>query len=163
MRLRKRFLVMTTAGLVAVGALVGGVALASPLGDSDKPRDKVIERAAAELGVEPDRLSDAFEKAHASLAAEATKTKLQALVEAGRLTQQEADEILVWIEARPAAVDKLGPTFGVHPFITPFKVKPFHRHGGFHHFRFEVAPGVEVETETFSIEPALPAFPFGDL
>lgn len=163
MRLRKRFIVMTTAGLVAVGALVGGVALASPLGDSDKPRDRVIERAAAELGVEPERLSNAFQKAQASLAAEAMKTKLQALVEMGKLTQQDAGDILAWIEARPAAVDKLGPMFRVHPYVTPFKVKPFRGHEGFHHFRFEVAPGTEVETEMFFFERALPALPLGDL
>lgn len=152
MRLRKRVIVLAVTGLVATSALVAGVAVASPLGDAGKPREKVIERAAEQLGIEPDRLSDALAKARASLATDAMKAKLQAMVDAERLTQQEADEIMAWIEARPAAVDKLGPGLGMGPFEYEFRPQPFGSPRKFHHFRFKSGPEVEAEMWL----PALP-------
>lgn len=145
MRLRKRVIVLAVTGLAATGALVAGVAVASPPWDGGKPREKVIERTAEYLGVEPERLSDALAKACASLASEGVKAMLQAMVEAGKLKQQEADDIRKWIEARPAAVDKLGPGFHRSPFEHEFMLPKLGEPRHFHHFRFKPGPGHEAE------------------
>ena len=105
----KRMLVVGGAALAVVGG--GGAALAAggnPFGGSND-RQAVIDDAAQRLNVKPAELQSALEQAMLD--------RIDAALKAGRLTQQQADEL----EARVKAGDGLGPLFpGGHGF-------------GFHH------------------------------
>jgi polyhydroxyalkanoate synthesis regulator phasin len=85
-RRRVKFVVgvaATSVILVGLGA-AGAVAASRALSPSEESK-AVIEDAAGQLGVEPDALSDALEKA--------LKNRIDAAVDAGRLTQEQADEL----------------------------------------------------------------------
>jgi hypothetical protein len=105
----KRMLVVGGAALAVVGG--GGAALAAggnPFGGSND-RQAVINDAAQRLNVKPSELQNALQQAMLD--------RIDAALKAGRLTQQQADEL----KARVKAGDGLGlPLFGGHGF-------------GFHH------------------------------
>jgi hypothetical protein len=94
-------------GAGALGALAVGVAVASPLGDGERPRDKIIERAAGILGLETEKLNEALAQATADLTKERRDEYLQKLVDAGKITDEERDQIKAWLDSMPAAVKKL--------------------------------------------------------
>lgn len=80
------------AGAIVVAALAGGaVALGATRLASDGDERAIIEDAARQLGVEPGRLSNALKDAYA--------TRIDAAVEAGRLTEAEGAELKRRIEA----------------------------------------------------------------
>ena len=47
---------------------------------------------------------------------EALQARLDKLVEAGRITQEQADELKAWYDERPEGVPGLGFGFGKHSF-----------------------------------------------
>jgi len=75
-----------TVTLGAAGAIAASRALSS-----DEESQAVIDDAAAQLGVEPSALSDALE--------EALKNRVDAAVEAGRLTEEEGNDLKERIES----------------------------------------------------------------
>jgi urease accessory protein UreF len=96
----KRMLVVGGAALAVVGG--GGAALAAggnPLGGSND-RQAVIDDAAQRLNVKPSELQSALKQAMLD--------RIDAALEARRITQQQADEL----KARVKAGDGLGPLFG---------------------------------------------------
>lgn len=105
MRIGKRTILGPVVALAALGVIAGGTAMAAP-GDA-KPANPVIERAAGELGVNAETLTDALKNARARVMEERVKERLAAAVEAGTINQVEADEIQTWLDSRPAAADKL--------------------------------------------------------
>lgn len=124
MRIGRRWVIGSLVGAGALGALAVGVAVASPLGDGEKPRDKVIERAEAILGLESGRLEDALEQAQADIARDRRDAHLDQLVKDGVITQAEADEIKAWLDSMPEAVRKIPGKFGLLPGVVPFPVPP---------------------------------------
>lgn len=120
MRIRRRWVIGSLVGAGALSALAVGVAVASPLGDDEKPRDKVIERAEAILGLESGRLEDALQQAQADIAKDRRNEHLDQLVKDGVITQAEADEIKAWLDSMPEGVKKLPG----HP-IPLHKLAPF--------------------------------------
>lgn len=97
-------LIAATLALVAVG----GAALAFGRGGSDtETRDDLLERAATELGVEPQVLKDALSTAQSELAAERQQEVLDDLVADGVITQEQADEAGAWLDEKPAVLDRL--------------------------------------------------------
>jgi uncharacterized protein YidB (DUF937 family) len=90
-----------TAILVGLGA-AGAVAASRALSPSEESK-AVIEDAAGQLGVEPDALSDALKQA--------LKNRVDAAVEAGRLTEAQGAELKKRIDS-----DDSVPLFGgMHP------------------------------------------------
>jgi hypothetical protein len=84
------------AGAAAITLLVAGVAAAGAVAASwvlepSEESKAVIDDAAAQLGVEPSELSDALKQA--------LKNRIDAAVEDGRLTVEQADEIKERIDA----------------------------------------------------------------
>ena len=53
------------------------------------------------VAIESEALKDAFAEAQGEMMAEAMNNRLDKLVEEGRITQEEADQIKEWREARP--------------------------------------------------------------
>ena len=98
-------LVVGLFGLVAVG----GAALAFGLGGGGgEHRDDLLERAAAELGIQPEALKDAFAQAESDIAAERRQEVLDRLVDGEVITQEQADEASAWLDAMPDAARELG-------------------------------------------------------
>ena len=105
----KRWLILpAVAGLAAVAAL-GGIAAA---GSGD--RGETGSRVAEILELDEETVTDAFKQAMQQQFDEALQAKLDKLVEAGRITQEQADEFEAWIDERPEGVPLLG--FGKQGF-----------------------------------------------
>ena len=97
-------------GLVAVLALAvgvgGGTALAQEEGEEGETTIRgVIARVATILGLEEQQVQDAFDQARQEMRDEVLEQqiseRLETLVESGRLTQEQADELREWYAARP--------------------------------------------------------------
>lgn len=102
--------IMVTLGLVVLLVLTTiGTTLAQ-----EPPKvlgiKKVFTRVAEILGIEEQKLIDAFTQARKELAAEAFQPRLDKLVEQGRLTEEQANQIREWWEKRP---ESLGPGLGM--------------------------------------------------
>lgn len=113
--LRKRWLVVALAVGALAAVIVGGTVLAQTAQeDGDSPARSFVSRVATILGIEEDRVQDAFDQAAREMQDEALQQKLDRLVEAGKLAQAEADDIREWYESRPDALNKgfFAPGFG---------------------------------------------------
>lgn len=90
-----------TAGLVALT----GAAFAQT--DGVDTSETVKDRVAEILGVSGDELDDAFDQARAEHRADRLSERLAEAVEEGVITQQDADTVTAWFEARPEFLDDL--------------------------------------------------------
>jgi len=100
-------------GLLVIG-ITGGAVLAHGGGENgDSPVKGFASRVAGILGLNESQVQDAFKQARAEMQDEALQTKLDKMVENGRLTQEEADEYKEWYDSRP---DTLTPGFGGRKF-----------------------------------------------
>ena len=133
---KKLVLVVMLAAVMAVGG-VAGVALAEDESDTgvrhgarmalmtrvadilgieqeelvDAVRQVMAEvpgRIAGTLGVEEQELVDAFKQAGTEMRGEAMDNRLQKLIDEGEITQEQADEIEAWMNARPD-MPRVGP------------------------------------------------------
>ena len=97
------------ASLVLVGSISGAV-LADDNENDNGPGaflgalcDKVCAIYEDNTGddIDPEALKDAFTQAHSELRTEALESRLQKLVDEGRITQDEVDEYMEWLQKRP--------------------------------------------------------------
>lgn len=105
--MKKRFLVGAAVGSAGLVALTGA-AMAQSTDDAGTTGNSVWDRVAEILGVEPDDLETAVEQARAEEREEKLAEKLAGAVEEGVITQEEADAVTAWFEARPAFLDEIG-------------------------------------------------------
>ena len=104
-------------GLLAIALLAGstaGIAFAqTENGDESQCvdrraelMDRVSEIYEENTGVplDTEQLKEAFAQARGEMASQAMESRLQSLVDEGTITQEEADEYLEWLEARPDTV-----------------------------------------------------------
>jgi hypothetical protein len=70
--------------------------------------DTFVSKVADKLGLDEDTVSTAISEVRQEMRMEAMAERLQEAVDDGRITQEEADQILEWMESRPAALDDLG-------------------------------------------------------
>jgi hypothetical protein len=113
--------------LIAIAATVGittGVVFAQDEGGATQPEaqheallDRVCEIYKDNTGVAIDAqaLQDAFTQAQDEMMAEAMQNRLDALVEKGVITQDQADQYKAWWESRPDTVLPGHPFFGGGP------------------------------------------------
>ena len=113
MTIRRWLVIPAIAGLAAVAAL-GGIAAAG-----GGERGETGSRVAEILELDEQTVTDAFKQAMQQRFDEALQARLDKLVEAGRITQEQADEIKAWYDERPEGV----PGFG-------FGKRGFHRKAG---------------------------------
>ncbi len=108
--MRKHWLfVPGLAVILAAGFLAGGVALAQDNGtNGGSPMSSIVSRVAQILGIEEARVQDAFDKAVKEKKDEAIQSRLDYLVEQGRLTQEQADEYKQWYKSKPEGLDRFG-------------------------------------------------------
>src|SRR3990172_3289194 len=113
---RKRFVII---GLLAAVVLVGslaGLALAQTV-DRGQPRT-LLARVAAILGIDQQKVEDAFAQAQREMRDEALDSCLKNVVDQGKITQEQADQYKSWWQARPDTLlpGPLGRHFGFHGF-----------------------------------------------
>jgi uncharacterized membrane protein len=100
--------------VILVGGILGGVVYAqsgsttttSPATTSTA-KDTLLAKVAAILGIDEAKLESAFTQAQQEIQTDALNTRLQKLVEAGKLTQEEADKYLKWWQSQPALPEGL--------------------------------------------------------
>ncbi len=103
---KKHWLIGLFAALALVVGVGGGAVLAQDNGNgAEKPIRGLITRVADILGLEEQQVQDAFDQARREMRDERFEEqvgrKLDALVESGELTQEQADELREWYAARP--------------------------------------------------------------
>lgn len=76
--------------------------------DQTSPHDIFVSKVAEKLGLDEETVATAMEEAREEMRQEALQKRLQEAVEEGLITQEEADEILEWMNSRPDALDELG-------------------------------------------------------
>jgi polyhydroxyalkanoate synthesis regulator phasin len=113
-------------GVVALLAVsgAGAAVAATQLRSPEEESRAVVNDAARELGVSPERLTNALKTA--------MKNRIDEAVEDGRLTQEEGNELKRAIDEED--VPMLGPAFGKRHFGFGFGPGLEKRHFGPHHF-----------------------------
>ncbi len=88
---KKLIIIAVVVGIVLVGSLAGAAfaQTASTDGNSGKT---LLARVAAILGIEQQKVEDAFTQAQKEMQNEALDSYLKKLVESGKLTQEQADQ-----------------------------------------------------------------------
>jgi hypothetical protein len=108
---KKFIIVAAIIGVVLVGALAG-VALAQTNSDGSPttPGKTLIARVATILGLDQQKVEDAFKQAKQDMENEALNARLKAMVDSGKITQKQADDYENWWQSRPQDVmPGLGP------------------------------------------------------
>ncbi|MDP6453268.1 MAG: hypothetical protein QF898_08175 [SAR202 cluster bacterium] len=108
--MKRRWVFLTaTVAVLALGALMTGAAFAQEADNDGKSGvGKLGARVAQILGLDETEVNDAIKQARTELQNEATQERLEKMVEAGKITQEQADEYLAWFESRPADGPGLG-------------------------------------------------------
>ncbi|HIF71048.1 MAG TPA: hypothetical protein EYQ61_00520 [Dehalococcoidia bacterium] len=103
---KRKFMLGTTAGLI--GALaIAGAAFADEGSPGFHPADSVKDRVAEILGIDREDLDSAMSTAREEQREVKQDERLAALVEAGTITQAQADEIDAWEDTRPEVMNEL--------------------------------------------------------
>ena len=106
-----RIIIPLSIAVVAVAIISFSIALAQGNEGGDSNASKLATKVAEILGLDTAVVDDAIKQAREELRDEAIQTKLNALVEKGRLTQEQADEYLNWIQSRPEGMPAIGKRF----------------------------------------------------
>jgi hypothetical protein len=136
--MRKRLVIVgITIGLLAAGVL-GGTVLAAGDGENGGRGSGLISRVAEILGLEEQQVQDAFNQARGEIQDERLEEKLAKAVEDGYLTQEQADQLREWHDARPEGLPGRFGLGGISPRFggLGFKGHRFFRGGGNHRFFF---------------------------
>ncbi len=109
------------------------VPTATPAPTSLRRKDKALaDEIARILGLDPAQVEATVAKARLNLASQAVevaiKARLDAFVRNGKLTQADADAIFLWIQARPAAADRLLGNLKDKSFNTDRHLEDKHQH-----------------------------------
>ena len=106
----KKFVIAAVLAAVILVGSIGGVVLAQTDDSDDQPGagyEAMLERVCAiyqaNTGdeIDPEALEAAFAQARDEMRAEAQQNRLQNMVQQGRITQEQADEMQDWLRARP--------------------------------------------------------------
>jgi len=98
---RKKFIVVAVLAAVILAGSVGGVALAQTGNGDDSQPKTLIARVAEILGIDQQKLEDAFAQARSEMRDEALDSYLHDLVEQGTITEEQAVQYKAWWQARP--------------------------------------------------------------
>jgi hypothetical protein len=104
---RKSVLIGTILAAVLLAGLVGGVALAQTTASTDSGHS-IMGRVAAILGIDQQKVEDAFAQAQKEAEVEALDARLKTMVEEGTITQPQADQYKAWWQSRPDVLEGTG-------------------------------------------------------
>ncbi|HLB27965.1 MAG TPA: hypothetical protein VJK47_02010 [Dehalococcoidales bacterium] len=86
--------------LISIGGVVIAQAAEGASGNATQLKT-IMARVAEILGIDQQKVEAAFEQAKNEAQADALKNRLQALVDAGKITQAQADAYLKWSQSKP--------------------------------------------------------------
>ena len=102
---KKKVLIIALIATMVLAGSIGGVIIAqaaegAATGNVTQPKTK-LARVAEILGIDQTKLEAAFKQAQSEAETDALKNRLQGLVNAGKITQEQADEYLKWSQSKP--------------------------------------------------------------
>ena len=111
-RSKKFIVVALVAALVLVGATAGVVLAQTGSGDDSQPKTllasdnasqpkTLLARVAAILGIDQQKVENAFTQARTEMRDEALDNYLKNLVDQGKITKEQADQYKAWVKSRP--------------------------------------------------------------
>jgi hypothetical protein len=106
-RSKKFILTLALAIIALVGGTTGVVMAASGDDGTETQHQALLDRICAiyeentGVAIDSEQLQSAFNQAREEMREQALEEKLAALVEGGKITQEEADQFLEWWQARP--------------------------------------------------------------
>ena len=98
---RKWLMIPLVTGILAAGITGATVLAHNDDGEQESPKDTVATKVAEILGIDAETVKDALQEATQEVRSERLQHRLDDLVEAGKLTQDQADAYMEWYEARP--------------------------------------------------------------
>ena len=109
----RRSVLIAAAALAVLAIGIGGGAVMAQESDSEDGSTikGFVSRVAEILGLEEHTVQDAFTQARQEMMDESIENNLAAMVESGKLTQEQADEIQGWYDDKP---DSIG-SWSAHP------------------------------------------------
>ena len=108
---RLRIIGPMAVAVVAIAIIGFSVALAQENESDNSNTSRLATRVAEILGLDAAVVDNAIKQAREELRDEVAKKKLDSLVENGKLTQEEADEHLDWIQSKPEGIPAIGKQF----------------------------------------------------
>jgi hypothetical protein len=95
--------------VISVGS-ISGVALAQTgsTSDGDSSKTTLLARVADILGIDQQKVEDAFAQAQSEMEADALDNHLRTLAEVGKITQEQADKYKSWWQSMPDMPAGLG-------------------------------------------------------
>ena len=73
----------------------------TPASDNASQPKTLLARVAAILGIEQQKVEDAFAQAQSEMQDEALDNHLKNLVDQGKITQEQADQYKAWVKSKP--------------------------------------------------------------
>jgi len=147
--LKKKRLVIALIAIAATVGITTGVVFAQGENEDANQPESILERVCeiyednTGVAIKPEALKDAFIEANEEIITEAIENRLDKLVEKGVITQEEADQLKEWWQAKP---DVSLPS---HPMLRGGPGGRFGpRLGGFGSPRGQFIPDEEATTET---------------
>ena len=100
--MKRKISILVAIGVLALG-LTAGVVMAQDSGNgtSSSEEQTFAARVAKILGLEDEAVKSAFTQASRQAEDEAYRARLDRMVEAERLTQEDADARFIWFQGRP--------------------------------------------------------------
>ena len=108
MRSKKWVIIGVLVAAVVLGGTIGGVALAQTATTNTNPGKTLLARVATILGIDQQKVEDAFAQAQREMRDEALDAKLKALVDGGKMTQEQANQYKTWWQSKPNLPDGFG-------------------------------------------------------
>ncbi|MFH1031000.1 MAG: hypothetical protein V1767_00285 [Chloroflexota bacterium] len=107
---KKWVIVAVLVAAVVLAGSIGGIALAQTGTTNDQvgAGKTLLSRVATILGIDQQKVEDAFAQAQREVRDEALDAKLKALVDAGKLTQEQANQYKTWWQSKPNLPDGFG-------------------------------------------------------
>ncbi len=100
-RKKKFILIALLAATVLLVGSISGVALAQTGSTSGGSGETLLARVAAILGIDQQKVEDAFAQAQREMREEALDSYLKNLIDQGKITQEQADQYKVWSQSSP--------------------------------------------------------------
>ncbi len=100
-RSKKFILIAALVALVLVGSIAGVTLAQTGSTDNATSGKTLLGRAAAILGIDQQKVKDAFSQAQREMREEALDSYLQNLVDQGKITQEQADQYKNWWQSKP--------------------------------------------------------------
>jgi len=97
----KKFIVIALLAVVVLVGSTAGVVLAQTGSASDGSGKTLLARVATILGIDQQKVEDAFAQAQREMRDEALDNYLKNLVDQGKITREQADQYKKWVQSKP--------------------------------------------------------------